>query len=265
VTLPDTAFSADLAAAIAALYRLCPDHVPPGLMVCHCPVCMTPEDKARIVATPVRDLPPDLIREYTNSAHGTPDDPDDLVALLPRYLDLIAQDIEVDWTSVGADLRRFGEARATLPGFPPPDLLVALDIYAAALIGQFGALQATGADSVQTPWMLTEVLIVGGWPVPTLTTALDRLFAHPTLGRAALAGFLEDLAHALRDGALVIWALHRHAPAAWPDLAAWLEGLLASDAVADILTDPSLPADRQVWLSALIGLRGCLARSIAAD
>jgi hypothetical protein len=265
VNLPDTAFSADLYAAVQALYRLAPDHAPPGLMVCHCPVCMTPETKAQIVATPVRDLPPELIREYTNSAHGVPDDPDDLTALLPRYLDLIAQDIEVDWNGVGADLRRFGEARATLPGFPPPAMAQAMDSYADALIGHFGALQAAGADAVQTPWMLVEILITGGWSVATVTAALDALFAHPTVGRAALAGFLDDMARALRDGALVIWALHRYAPDAWPALAAWLEALLATDSVTELLTDPALPEDRQVWLTALIGLRGCLAQSIATD
>ncbi len=95
------------------------------------------ETKALIVATPVRDLSPDLICEYSNSAHGDPTDPDDLNALMPRYQDLIAQDIEVDWNSVGADLKRFGDARGTLAGFPAPGMAEELDRYARALILHF--------------------------------------------------------------------------------------------------------------------------------
>jgi hypothetical protein len=249
-------FSSDLTASVAALYRLAPDHVPPTLMVCHCPVCMTPETKAVIVATPVRDLPPDLIREYSNSAHGDPVDPDDLNALLPRYLDLIAQDIEVNWTSVGADLKRFGDARGKLPGFPAAGMEGELDRYARLLLLHFGALQATGADPVETPWSLLQTLAIGGWDPATLTGALDELFALPDLGRPALVAFLTDLAGSLRDGVFVRWALMRYKAELAPQLSAWIADLLSSDAVTEVLSDPALPDGVQVWIGALAGIRG---------
>lgn len=254
--LPDTPFLSDLNGSIDALYLLAPSHVPPSLMVCHCPVCMTPEIKAKIVATPARELSPDLIREYSNSAHGDPVDPGDLNALLPRYLDLIAQDIEVDWNSVGADLRRFGEARTKQPGFPAAGMTEPLDLYARLLLLHFGALQAMEADCVQTPWMLLEILAIGGWAPATLTRALDELFATPGIGRPALTGFLSDLAHSLRDGVFVCWALTRYRPEALAPLSDWIADLLASDAVTEILSDPALPDEVQVWIGALAGVKG---------
>lgn len=261
----DTAFLADLRASVEALYQLAPDQVPPTLMVCRCPVCMTGETLAQIVATPVRDLSPDLICEYTNSAHGVPVNPDDLTALLPRYLDLLAQDIEVDRNSVGADLKRFGEARHALPGFPPPGMPEALDRYARLLILHFGALQARDAEVCQTPWLLTEILLVGGWHVATLSAALDELFADPDIGRDALIGFLLDLARFQRDGRIDLWALSRYRTEAAADLAAFLNRLLASDAATKVLTDPHLSDEARTWLPALGGLSGRITAEMFGD
>jgi hypothetical protein len=252
----DTPFLADLRASVEALYQLAPDHVPPTLMVCHCPVCMTRETLAEIVATPVRDLSSDLIREYSNSAHGDPVNPDDLSALLPRYLDLIAQDVEVDWNSVGADLKRFGDARLALPGFPPPGMAPALDRCARLLILHVGMLQARDAEVCLTPWHLTEVLLVGGWQVATLAATLDELFADPDIGRDALIGFLLDLARFQRDGRIELWALSRYRTEVAADLAAFLNRLLASDPVTEVLTAPNLSDEAQTWLPALGSLKG---------
>ncbi|MCU0905456.1 MAG: hypothetical protein MUE83_16545 [Tabrizicola sp.] len=256
--LPDTPFSTELAASVEALYLLAPTHVPKSLVVCHCPVCMTPETRATIVATPVRDLPPELIREYSNSAHGDPTDPDDLNALLPRYLDLIAQDIEVDWNSVGSDLQRFGDARGTLKGFPAPGMAEEMDRYARALILHFGTLQARDEDLCETPWMLLEVLLIGGWPFATLAAALDELFYLPDIGRPALMEFLADIGCSLRDGRIELWALSRYRTEVAADLAQWLDRLLASDAFTDIVTDPALPERAALWVPSVAGLRGRL-------
>jgi hypothetical protein len=252
----DTPFLADLRASVEVLYQLAPDRVPPTLMVCHCSVCMTRETLAQIVATPVRDLPPNLIQEYSNSAHGDPVNPDDLSALLPRYLDLIAQDVEVDWNSVGADLKRFGDARLALPGFPPPGMAPALDRYARLLILHFGALQARDAEVCLTPWHLMELLLVGGWQVATLAATFDELFADPEIGRDALIGFLLDLAHFQRDGRIELWALSRYRTEIAADLAAFLNRLLASDAVTEVLTAPDQSDEAQIWLPALVSLKG---------
>jgi hypothetical protein len=255
---PDTPYKADLFAAVEALYRLAPDRVPPTLTVCHCPVCMTKATLARIVATPVRDLPPDLVREYSNSAHGDPPDVLDLVALIPRYLDLIAQDIEVDYNSVGADLKRFGDARMADISFPPAAMVAPLNQYARALLLHFGTLQVADADVVGTPWMLLEILIVGGWPVAALTGALQELFARPDTGRAALTAFLVDMTRAMRDGRLELWALSKYRSEAAPALADWLSQLLESEAASDIFTDPTMPDGAALWLPSLAGLRGRL-------
>jgi hypothetical protein len=258
MTLPDTPFSADLSASVEALYRLAPTQVPKTLTVCPCPVCMSADTLAQIIASPVRDLPPDLICEYSNSAHGDPTDPDDLNALLPRYLDLIAQDIEVDWNSVGADLQRFGDARGKLAGFPAPGMEAEMDSYARALILHFGTLQVRDEDLCETPWKLLEILLIGGWPFATLAAALEDLFCLPDIGRPALVEFLTDIGCSLRDGRIELWALSRYRTEVAAGLADWLEQLLASDAFTDILTDPALPERAALWIPALAGLRGRL-------
>jgi hypothetical protein len=257
-----TPFSAELRAAIGALYALAPTHVPKTLLVCRCAVCMSEATLAQIIATPVRDLPPELMQEYSNSAHGDPSNPDDLNALLPRYLDLIAQDIEVDRNSVGADLKRFGDARGRLPGFPAPGMEAEMDRIGRFLILHFGALQALGDEAVETPWSLLQLLLIGGWPPALLTDAVDELFAHPQIGRAALIGFLADMGGSLQDGQLIRWALARYRPDLKEGLAAWIGRLLDAEATSDILTDPRLPEDKQVWITPLAGLRGRMTASV---
>lgn len=258
MALRDTPFLSDLNASVEALYRLAPSHVPRTLVVCHCPVCMSRDTLAQILASPVRDLHPDLICEYSNSAHGDPSDPGDLNAFLPRYLDLIAQDIEVSWNSVGADLKRFGDARGKLAGFPAPGMADEMDRYARLLILHFGTLQARDEDLYETPWKLLETLLIGGWPFATLSAALDELFLLPDIGRPALVAFLADIGGSFRDGRIELWALSRYRTEFAADLAAWLERLLASDAFTDILTDPALPERVALWVLSLAGLRGQL-------
>ncbi|NJS40174.1 MAG: hypothetical protein HC783_15475 [Rhodobacteraceae bacterium] len=260
--LPETPFSADLRAALDAVYDLAPSHVPRTLVVCRCPVCMSGGTLAQILATPTRSLTPDLVREYTNSAHGDPTDPDDLNALLPRYLDLIAQDISVDWNSVGADLRRFGDARGNLPGFPAPGMGPVLDLYAQHLLGHFAALQVQGAEPIETPWSLLPFLVIGGWPVAPLTETLDGLFQRPDFGPAALVWFLEEMGRQVRDGRLDLWAFSRYRPEAAPALAAWLNRLLTSEAATAVMTDPSLPENIAVWVAPLASLGGQITPAI---
>lgn len=234
-------FQNDLRASVEALYSHAPDLVPKTLMVCHCPVCMTEATLASILATPVRALAPDLIREYSNSAHGTPPDPDDLNALLPRYLDLIAQDIEVQWNPDEAALKRFGAARSSLPGFPAAALVAELDRYARLLLLHFGTLQATGSGTDQTLWSLVQTLAIGGWSPAVLTGGLDDLLAQPELGPRALDALLIELAGSLEDGRLVQTAVTRERPEAAPWLATWVADLLASPAVRAGLAAADLP------------------------
>lgn len=85
--------------------------------MCTCPVCMTEETRARIVATPRAELPTRPIGEYSNSAHGVPCDLDDLRALLPRHQEQIADGQSADHLEIGMELSRFGQAQALDPGF----------------------------------------------------------------------------------------------------------------------------------------------------
>jgi hypothetical protein len=65
-----------------------------ALHVCHCNCCMTEANEAKLVRTPLREIPSQLLAEYTNSAHGWDDEVirDQMRYFLPRYLDLIAAD-----------------------------------------------------------------------------------------------------------------------------------------------------------------------------
>lgn len=254
--IADSPFAADLNTSITALYDLAPARVSRRLQVCLCPVCMTVETRDQIIATPVRDLSPDLIQEYSSSAHGVPDDLDDLRAVLPRYLDLMAQDEEVDKNGVGADLLRFGQARDTCPAFPGPALAAAMDDWARAAILHFGWLQAGEQDFIETPLYLVETLLVGGWPVTPLTDAMDSLFALPDRGDAALAWVLHDLGARLRHGRLDFWALAQYRPDVAASLVDWLNGLLGRPQTARVLSDPALAPEIAALAAPLPSLAG---------
>ncbi len=83
-----------------------------SLVVCHCPCCMTEEVEAELVRTPLRQIPSDLLAEYTNSAHGWDDDLilADMRYFLPRYLDLIAADDAPSQLGLAQCLNQLGHA-----------------------------------------------------------------------------------------------------------------------------------------------------------
>ncbi len=68
--------------------------------------------------------------------------------------------------------------------------------------------------------------------------------------------FLADIGGNTRDGRLDLWALPRYRPEVASDLAAWLDRLLSSEAVTDLLTDPDLPPEAAVWIPSVAALRG---------
>jgi hypothetical protein len=63
-----------------------------SLTVCHCDCCMTPETEQELLVTPLREIPHELLAEYTNSAHEWDDGPvaREMRYFLPRYFELIA-------------------------------------------------------------------------------------------------------------------------------------------------------------------------------
>ena len=79
-----------------------------SLSVCHCNCCMTEEDERDLLKTPLRDIPANLLAEYTNSAHAWDDGPvaREMRYFLPRYFELLAIDDPPDNGGVDICLRR---------------------------------------------------------------------------------------------------------------------------------------------------------------
>ncbi len=245
---------AGLRDAVEAVYHAFDaERVPPGLEVCQCPVCMTETTRREIIATPVRDLSAELVCEYTNSAHGVPSNPDDLRALLPRYLELIAEDVAVDGNQVGVDLQRFGEGLGVYPNLYSPEQRKVLDDWAGWALRAAAEREREGpADStdrllgrgVTYPlFWLVEVLICGGWPVPVVTGHVDALFADPEAGPAALAAFLTAMTCELirRDDRVAPdwYAMARVSDAVRAEVAAWLNGADFAQRLYEAATSPA--------------------------
>jgi hypothetical protein len=252
--------SLDLPAILAALYDRAPDRVGSGLEVCHCPVCMTEETRQAIIATPVRALSADLIREYSNSAHGVPTDLDDLRALLPRYLELLAAGEAVDYNEVGCALQRFGDANAALPDLWDAQERALLALYARRVLAQAIAGHETAAPATGCPVEMAVILAVGGWPPADLTEALDAAMAAG--GETARVNVLLDLCAHARDGWLDLWAIDERRPEARPAFDLWARACLTSEAVWELVTAPPAglpPAIRQRLATAGPHLRNLIA------
>lgn len=80
------------------------------LTVCICNVCMTVETERELIKTPLREIPSNLLAEYTNSAHDWDDGPvaREMRYFLPRYLELIAEYDPPDNMGIDICLRRIG-------------------------------------------------------------------------------------------------------------------------------------------------------------
>lgn len=103
----------ELALAIEEAYRVFSAYrLGHDLVVCHCRSCMSEEDERRLVNTPLRSIPADLLSEYTNSAHEYDDGQvaRELRYFLPRYFELIAAHDYPDHIGLGICLRRLGHA-----------------------------------------------------------------------------------------------------------------------------------------------------------
>lgn len=83
-----------------------------SLTVCHCDCCMTPETEQELLKTPLREIPHDLIAEYTNSAHDWDDGPvaREMRYFLPRYFELIALNVCPFDMDIDICLRRLAHA-----------------------------------------------------------------------------------------------------------------------------------------------------------
>lgn len=215
-------------------------HVSKDLEVCFCPVCMTPEIRDQIVATRNDALPTDLIKEYSNSAHGVPNNLADLKVLLPRYLELMAEDTPVDFTEVGAELQRFGDAQRLNPGFFTAEERAVLDEWAAAMLEHFAIVDAKNM-SMNDPFYLFQVLALGGWSIPFLTSTIERSFSAAITGPTAMRNFAEKvMKHVIRrrDKVGVDWFAMRYCPKEVREQAAdWLNLLSGSPEIADLIDE----------------------------
>jgi hypothetical protein len=82
-----------LEAAVERAYAVFPWRGPHGVIsVCRCNVCASEEDARLLARTPPRQMTPELLAEYTNSAHSFNDVTEpEFKELLPRYFDLLTK------------------------------------------------------------------------------------------------------------------------------------------------------------------------------
>ena len=160
--LPETPYAQDLAQACVALYAAVGvRRVSRHLEVCFCNVCMTEQTRQQIIATLNRDLSPALIREYSNSAHGTPQVHDDVMVLLPRYAELLAQNISVDYNESDEIFWRIGAVR--LAGQMPRDVEAALRAWGRAYFLHAAYCDARDLDSILFAYGAVKLLLSGAW------------------------------------------------------------------------------------------------------
>lgn len=232
-------YRAALQKAVADAYAAAPAQVSPQLEVCDCGCCVDAPTLARMIATPPRDMPPYLVQEYSNSAHGVPTRLADLSAFLPRYLDLMARGEEVDTVGVAVELHRFGDA-VFAGNWPPEPLRAAYHDWAAAYLLHCGWIEADprAEDVLSAPAYLFEMLPRGGIPAALVTQALDDLFALTDRGQMALAQFLMFLGQEVKGDWFDLYALGPVPQAERTHLADWLNALLTSERAQALVTDP---------------------------
>ena len=230
------------------------------LVVCQCPVCMTEDTRQQIIATPSDQLSRDLISAYSNSAHGVPADLDDLRLLLPRYLDLIAQDEMVDEIGVGTELLRFGQAVRADSAVYSPAQWQALNEWATQILWHFAFAEAQEMDNLHTPLALLDMLLAGGWDVGVLTSVMDAIFQEDQIGQEALAGFLRANQRDLNtkgDVPKLDWYGTGYASEAnRAGLAQWFNSAALRQVVEALATDPQADPHDQTYARILLSAQG---------
>lgn len=84
-----------------------------ALVVCNCNCCVSDENEQRLIHTPLREIPYQLLTEYTDSAHGWDDEivANEMRYFLPRYFELIATSSSRFNMHIDDCLRRLAHAR----------------------------------------------------------------------------------------------------------------------------------------------------------
>jgi hypothetical protein len=250
-----------LEAAVARLYQVFgTGHVSRQLEVCQCPVCMQDATRLQIIQTRTDEMPIDLIRAYTNSAHGVPTIEDDLRLLLPRYLDWISRDEMVDDIGVGTELLRFGDAKRALPDFLTAPQQAALDDWAVQVLWHFATADVHEMENLHTPQGLMETLLAGGWDVGLITRTLERIMSNAGIGQGATGVFLAMNQRELKtqkDAPKLDWFAIRYVDdATRTGLADWLNGAAFGQALEQLATDPNANAEHQIYARIMLDMQG---------
>ena len=235
-------------------------HVSTLLEVCACPVCMNEDTRQQIINTSSDQLSADLIRAYSNSAHGVPNDLADLRLLLPRYLDLMAQDEMVDDIGVGTELLRFGQAVRADGQVYTPAQWHALNDWAAQILWHYAHADFEEMDNLHAPLGLVDTLLAGGWDVGHITGVMDRIFQDSKIGQAALAVFLRTNQRALdakSDMPRLDWyGTGYTSEATRAGLAEWFNSKGLRDVLEALATNPDADPHDQTYARILLSAQG---------
>lgn len=104
----------ELQAIVDEAYKIfAPYRIGSSLVVCHCDLCMDEEIEHELVRTPLREIPANVLAEYTNSAHeyDAGQVATELRYFLPRYLELIGAYDPPCHLGLDICLRRVGFAK----------------------------------------------------------------------------------------------------------------------------------------------------------
>ncbi|MEZ5716693.1 MAG: hypothetical protein R3D85_17050 [Paracoccaceae bacterium] len=200
--------------------------------------------RAEMIATPCDGMPVALIREYSNSAHGVPSNQDDLRALWPRYLELIAAGEEVDTLEIGVELSRFGQALASDAGVLSEAQAEAYADWGRCLLSAWPVRGSLMSHEAALLYPL-QMLIVGGIAPEALLPRMDDLLRDPQ----RMAAFAEAVAYDLDAvGRLDLYALKQAGGAAQAAFLAWMKADAMRDRLKELATDPKAP-----WTAAEAG------------
>ncbi|MEM9248669.1 MAG: hypothetical protein AAGB05_08225 [Pseudomonadota bacterium] len=251
--------------AVEALYALVDrTHLPSDLRVCFCPCCVDDNEYDALLTTPVRALSPDLIRAYSNSAHDTPPAAD-LRPLLPRYLELMSVGEDVDYTLVGTELLRFGDAWRQQPDLWSVGETAQIEAWAVAYLRA----EARHGDDGCALAKAIPLLIAGGLRPSLVAQTCQSEFEAPARGQRPIVDFAVTLAwRDLRPGrtSLLEWfAIGYVTEAEKQALADWLNSPALATCVAEATQTEGLTEEELFGLDTLFGAIGSFAPASFPD
>lgn len=84
-----------------------------GPQVCRCPVCVGEAMEKALYNTPLREIPSNVLGQYTDSCHASDDGPatDEFRYFLPRSMELIAQFGTPNTIGMETCFQRMGKAK----------------------------------------------------------------------------------------------------------------------------------------------------------